>query len=86
MNQAIHFPDREWWDEQNQAVCFPALVHGMLNTCAISMQELYQRFGQTTSPLALFQEHRWDLEEEAQACIMRDERDAQGWFWLSSAR
>ncbi|MBR7539158.1 DUF1488 family protein, partial [Mycobacterium tuberculosis] len=29
MNQAIQFPDREHWDEQRQAVCFPALVSGM---------------------------------------------------------
>lgn len=35
MNQAIHFPDREIWDENKQAVCFPVLVHGMQLTCAI---------------------------------------------------
>ncbi|WP_459592147.1 DUF1488 family protein, partial [Enterobacter asburiae] len=29
MNQAIHFPDRESWDEHKQAVCFPVLVQGM---------------------------------------------------------
>ena len=36
MNQAIHFPDREQWDESKQAVCFPVLVHGMQLTCAVS--------------------------------------------------
>ncbi|MBR7358592.1 DUF1488 domain-containing protein, partial [Klebsiella pneumoniae] len=25
MNQAMHFPDRESWDEHKQAVCFPVL-------------------------------------------------------------
>ncbi len=29
MNQAIHFPDLEQWDDERQSVCFPALVSGM---------------------------------------------------------
>lgn len=45
MNQAIHFPDREIWDENKQAVCFPVLVHGMQLTCAIKGETLLQRFG-----------------------------------------
>ncbi|ADF64185.1 protein YrdB [Enterobacter cloacae] len=45
MNQAIHFPDREQWDESKQAVCFPVLVHGMQLTCAISGETLKRRFG-----------------------------------------
>ena len=53
MNQAIHFPDREIWDENKQAVCFPVLVHGMQLTCAIKGETLHQRFG-GSDPLAVF--------------------------------
>ena len=51
MNQAIHFPDREIWDENKQAVCFPVLVHGMQLTCAIKGETLHQRFGGSVSGL-----------------------------------
>ena len=33
--------------------------------------------------VAAFQEHRWDLEEEAEALIRDGQEDAQGWIWLS---
>ena len=71
MNQAIQFPDRESWDAERQGVVFPALVNGMQLTCAISGQILQQRFGAEGPAqwLAAFQEHRWDLEEEAEALI-----------------
>ena len=52
MNQAIHFPDRESWDEHKQAVCFPVLVQGMQLTCAIHGEALLQRFG-GTDPIAV---------------------------------
>ncbi len=77
MNQAIQFPDRESWDAERQGVVFPALVNGMQLTCAISGQILQQRFGAEGPAqwLAAFRrEHRWDLEEEAEALI----RDGQG--------
>ena len=56
MNQAIHFPDRERWDEHQQAVCFPVLVQGMQLTCAIHGETLLHRFG-GTDPLAVFCEN-----------------------------
>ncbi|MCK8235405.1 DUF1488 family protein, partial [Erwinia amylovora] len=40
MNQAIHFPERDWWDEARQAVCFSAKVSGFPLTCAIDGDEL----------------------------------------------
>ncbi|BDH44375.1 hypothetical protein TUM12370_04190 [Salmonella enterica subsp. enterica serovar Choleraesuis] len=86
MNQAIQFPDREWWDDAQQAVCFPALVHGMQCTCAIRVSVLQERFGESLEPLDLFRANRWDLEEEAQHCIECQAEDSQGWFWLSSSR
>ncbi len=53
MNQAIHFPDREIWDENKQAVCFPVLVHGMQLTCAIKGETLHQR-GNDSNLLIVF--------------------------------
>ncbi|EUL82144.1 hypothetical protein P832_04071 [Enterobacter kobei] len=82
MNQAIHFPDRESWDEDKQAVCFPVLVQGMQLTCAIHRETLLRRFG-GSDPLDIFCENRWDLEEEASDLIRDQKEDDQGWVWLS---
>lgn len=82
MNQAIHFPDRESWDEERGAIVFPVLVHGMGLTCAIKPGALEDRFG-TGAAMALFSAHRWDLEEEAEELIRLDAIDDQGWIWLS---
>ncbi|EKK7717105.1 DUF1488 domain-containing protein [Cronobacter dublinensis] len=85
MNQAIQFPDREHWDEQRQAVCFPALVNGLVLTCAIPQSVLVACFsGESPDEwLAAFREHRWDLEEDAEQLIAAQQEDAQGWIWLS---
>ena len=82
MNQAIQFPDREIWDEEKLAVCFPALVNGMQMMCAIEGVTLARRFGDGL-PLDRFREHRWDLEDEAQDLILDQQEDAQGWIWFS---
>ncbi|MDR9948708.1 DUF1488 domain-containing protein [Enterobacter sichuanensis] len=82
MNQAIHFPDREFWDEGKQAVCFPVLVQGMQLTCAILGDTLLRRFG-GADPITVFCENRWDLEEEASDLIREQQEDDQGWVWLS---
>ncbi|ALB56425.1 DUF1488 domain-containing protein [Cronobacter universalis] len=85
MNQAIQFPDREQWDEQRQAVCFPALVNGLVLTCAIPQSVLVARFSGKSPEdwIAAFRQHRWDLEEEAEQLIAAQEEDNQGWVWLS---
>lgn len=85
MNQAIQFPDREEWVEAKAAICFPALVHGMQFTCAISGASLARRFGGDTPRewMAAFQANRWDLEDEAEQMIAHQQDDDQGWFWLS---
>lgn len=85
MNQAIQFPDDETYNAELNAVCFPVLVNGMRLTCAISGKSLASRFGEG-EVMALFQHHRWDLEDEAEAAIRQDNIDAQGWIWLSPAR
>jgi hypothetical protein len=82
MNQAIHFPDTEVWDESKQAVCFPVLVNGMQMTCAITGELLLRRFGGVI-PLEVFRDHRWDLEEEASDMIRNEQEDDQGWVWFS---
>ncbi|MGE9553841.1 DUF1488 domain-containing protein [Erwinia amylovora] len=86
MNQAIQFPDREEWEEAIGAVCFPALVNGFQVTCAVSGESLIRRFGEAGTMLDLFRQHRWDLEEEAEAVIKAGQEDEQGRFWLSCAR
>ncbi|MEN5018842.1 DUF1488 domain-containing protein [Erwinia sp. Eh17-17] len=86
MNQAIHFPEREWWDETAQAVCFTALVNGFQCVCAISGKALLSRFTADGDALSCFRLHRWELEDDAAQAIKRQEEDAQGWFWLSSDR
>ncbi|WNN44744.1 MULTISPECIES: DUF1488 family protein [Winslowiella] len=86
MNQAIQFPDREFWDNERQAVCFPAQVNGFHLTCAIAALTLRQRYGSGASDLELFRSHRWDIEEEAEALIEQQQEDDQGWVWLSSAK
>jgi len=82
MNQVIQFPDRETWNETEQAVTFPAMVNGFQLTCAISVAVLFQRFGEG-EPLEIFCAHRWDLEDLAQELIEEQQEDAQGWVWLS---
>lgn len=82
MNQAIQFPDREYWDDSQQAVCFPVMVSGFQLTCAIKGAVLSQRFSEG-DPLTIFRTHRWDLEDQAQALIEAQQEDNQGWVWLS---
>ncbi len=82
MNQTVQFPDYEYWDEDKQAVCFPALCHGMQLTCAIAEEGLHHRYGQGEA-LSLFRQNRWDLEEEAERLIVQQSDDSTGWYWLS---
>ena len=86
MNQAIQFPEREWWDEENQAVCFIALVNGFQLTCAIHGEVLLRRYPEIPNALDTFIANRWDLEDEATVAIQQQQENDQGWVWLSSAR
>ncbi|WP_343465097.1 DUF1488 domain-containing protein [Pantoea sp.] len=81
MNQSIHFPERESWDEEQRAVIFPVLVRGAQFTCAVTAAHLCVQFGEGEA-MALFNAHRWDLEEGIERLIRRDEIDDQGWIWL----
>lgn len=85
MNQAIQFPDEETYIAEQDVVCFPVLVNGLRLNCGISGESLTSRFGEGEA-MALFQHHRWDLEDEAETAIRQEGIDAQGWIWLSLAR
>jgi len=86
MNQVIQFPEREWWDEEVQAVCFTALVNGFQLTCAIHGEALLRRYVDKQNVLDIFLDNRWDLEEEATEAIQEQQENDQGWVWLSSER
>ncbi|CDL87643.1 DUF1488 domain-containing protein [Xenorhabdus cabanillasii] len=84
MNQAIQFPDREEWNEQENKVIFPAMVDGLLVQCMISTDELIHRYGKELHPLDLFRQHRWDLEEEFEKVILSGMDDQFGCYSLPS--
>ncbi|CAB5596235.1 DUF1488 domain-containing protein [Providencia hangzhouensis] len=86
MNQQIQFPDREEWDALSKQVRFPVLISGMLAECAISQSLLFQRYGKEETPLSLFQQHRWDIEEEFEALIEQGLDDYDGFYILSDAK
>ncbi|WP_245675265.1 DUF1488 family protein [Candidatus Erwinia dacicola] len=52
----MQFPEREWWDENLQAICFSGLVNGFQLTF-------------TGKALACFHLYRWELEEDAELAI-----------------
>lgn len=86
MNQAIQFPERDWWDESTQAICFTALANGFHLTCAIHGEALLHRYQHEHTALSAFRNNRWELEEEAARAIEQQQENDQGWVWLSSAR
>lgn len=86
MNQQIQFPDREEWDELSKQVRFPVLISGMLAECAIPQSLLFQRYGQEETPLRLFRQYRWDIEEEFEALIEQGLDGEDGLYVLSEAK
>lgn len=83
MNQLIQFPDREEWDDVSEVVRFPVLVSGLLAECTISQALLFQRYGKQETALVLFQQSRWDIEEEFEALILQGLDDENGIYVLS---
>ncbi|MCE0492325.1 DUF1488 domain-containing protein [Pantoea sp. Mb-10] len=81
MNQAIHFPEREHWDEEQRSVVFPVLVQGAQFTCSVTAAYLRAQYGEGEA-MALFDAHRWDLEEGIERLIRQNAIDDQGWIWL----
>ncbi|WP_299809752.1 DUF1488 domain-containing protein [uncultured Shewanella sp.] len=87
MNQSILFPDLQDWDSQTQRVVFPVQVQGANIECCISLSKLASLSSTTINPgeqgigikaLALFDEYRFDIEEEVEALIEQEKFDEQG--------
>lgn len=85
MNQTIQFPDREAWSEEDRMIYFPVLVSGFQRECRISAAQLQARFGGTDADswLALFREHRWDIEDLFEARVLNEQDDSEGYYSLS---
>ncbi|EGU34174.1 hypothetical protein VII00023_06607 [Vibrio ichthyoenteri ATCC 700023] len=82
MNQSILFPDMQTWDDEQQAIVFPAQQSGALIECLISQAELERLSGQSIATsqqaLEIFAQYRFDLEELAEALIEEEEFNPQG--------
>ncbi|WJG21675.1 DUF1488 domain-containing protein [Vibrio furnissii] len=82
MNQSILFPDIQTWNEELQAVVFPAQQAGALIECVVSLVELSRLAAQPIDgeqqALAIFQTLRFDLEEIAEALIEEEDYNQRG--------
>ncbi|WP_192459480.1 DUF1488 domain-containing protein [Musicola keenii] len=82
MNQTIHFPDRDEWDEASDSVIFPVLINGFQSQCVMYATGLKARYGGESAEqwIALFREHRWEIEELFERQILNEQDDETGRF------
>ncbi|WP_298444534.1 DUF1488 family protein [uncultured Ferrimonas sp.] len=89
MNQQILFNDQLNVQWQQGMVEFGAQWAGQSVVCLISIEQLSKRSGQTIGNAEqagmVFEQLRFDLEEEAEALIEDEAFDAQGRIWLGHA-
>lgn len=87
MNQSILFPDLQDWDAQTQSIVFPVQVQGANIECRISLNKLISLSSTTVDigeqdiankALELFDDYRFDIEEEVEALIEQEIFDEQG--------
>ncbi|WP_315919541.1 DUF1488 family protein [Vibrio fluvialis] len=82
MNQSILFPDMQTWNDELQAVVFPAQQVGALIECVVTLAELSRLSAQPIDDeqqaLAIFQTLRFDLEEIAEALIEEEDYNQRG--------
>ncbi|GIU34912.1 DUF1488 domain-containing protein [Shewanella schlegeliana] len=87
MNQSILFPDLQDWDTQTQSVVFPVQVQGANIECRISLNKLVSLAAapmagddgdKAAKALALFEEYRFDIEEEVEELIEQETFDELG--------
>lgn len=82
MNQSILFADIQTWDEQLQAVRFPAQNSGALIECLIRVEELEKLVGTNIADqqqaLKVFSDSRFEIEELAEELIEDEEFNSQG--------
>ncbi|WP_394252476.1 DUF1488 domain-containing protein [Vibrio profundi] len=88
MNQSILFPDIQSWDEDKQAIVFPAQQFGALIECLISIEQLQQMSGQTIDndrrAIEVFNELRFEIEELAEELIEEEEFDSSGFIHIQN--
>lgn len=82
MNQSILFPDIQTWNEELNAVTFPAQQSGALIECIATVSYLCGLSGQVISgaqqALEVFDQYRFEIEELAEQLIEDEEYNAQG--------
>ena len=82
MNQSILFPDIQTWDEEYNAVRFPAQQSGMLIECLALVAAIEQVSGEKIEEeqqaLSLFSQYRFDMEELAESLIEEEDYDDSG--------
>ncbi|CAH8211132.1 MULTISPECIES: DUF1488 domain-containing protein [Vibrio] len=87
MNQAILFPDMQYWHQASQSVVFPAQHVGALIECVVSISVLSKISGEaienSQQALQVFAQWRFDLEELAETLIEDEEFNVQGQVEIS---
>lgn len=87
MNQAILFPDMQYWHQASQSVVFPAQHVGALIECVVSISVLSKISGEaienSQQALQVFAQWRFDLEELAETLIEDEEFNVQGQIEIS---
>ncbi|RJX66689.1 DUF1488 domain-containing protein [Vibrio sinensis] len=82
MNQSILFPDIQSWDEELEAVVFPAQQSGALIECLVGQSVLEHLSGRSImtpqQAVEVFEQYRFDIEELAEEQIEDEQFNASG--------
>ena len=87
MNQSVLFPDLQEWNADAECVEFSAQVQGANIHCSIARESLQALSGEVLAPqdpelsakaTALFEEYRFDIEEEVETLIAQEVFDEHG--------
>lgn len=87
MNQSILFPDLQDWEPQALSVVFPVQVQGVNVECRIGLAKLAQLSATALSAdqhdiaskvLTIFDEYRFDIEDEVEQLIEQESFDELG--------
>ncbi|WP_299007063.1 DUF1488 domain-containing protein [uncultured Shewanella sp.] len=91
MNQSVLFPDLQEWNSQDICVDFPAQVQGVNVQCRIGLASLMRISNSvlhindhniSVKALALFNDYRFDIEEEVEMLIEQEAFDEHGCITL----
>ncbi|MCL1059543.1 DUF1488 domain-containing protein [Shewanella gelidimarina] len=87
MNQSILFPDLQDWEPQALSVVFPVQVQGVNVECRIGLAKLAELSATALSAdqhdiaskaLTIFDEYRFDIEDEVEQLIEQESFDELG--------